>query len=314
MMKRTLVIVLLFVGVYTQGQSKENGIIYAEHPSIGVVESMLQAFVSGDVQKVSSYLSEDFKELNGSKMDTDSKGADKNEYLKYVEFWKTNISNMRIERQENAYPDAIKYKDDNGGVWVQTWDVVSGIDNFSKEEINFTLHSLYRVSNDNKIKTIINYYDDDIVASIGRNNNTWREKMLIENHEYINSVKMAFAAFENRNLDKVYSVFDDAAEFRNFSMNSDDSSQSLDDFKEINTGFLSQFDIVSIDMNGTPNLVHLNKNKGTRVQSWWTFKLIRKSDRKKMEIPAMYTHTFNSKGKIIRTKSYVDLDLFETEW
>ena len=57
----------------------------------------------------------------------------------------------------------------------------------------------------------------------------------------------------------------------------------------------------SIDAVGYPDYVEYDMNNSKVVQSWWEFRLTRKSDKKKLIIPAMYLHDFNDEGKIIRS-------------
>ena len=60
-MKNFITTVLLMATCITYAQKKPNGTIYAEHPAITTVENMTQAFVSGNADKVASYLADDFK-------------------------------------------------------------------------------------------------------------------------------------------------------------------------------------------------------------------------------------------------------------
>ena len=64
-MKKCIPIVLLIATCITYAQKKANGTIYVDHPAIKVVEAMTQAFVSGDADKVASFLTDDFKAYNG---------------------------------------------------------------------------------------------------------------------------------------------------------------------------------------------------------------------------------------------------------
>jgi hypothetical protein len=68
---------------------------------------------------------------------------------------------------------------------------------------------------------------------------------------------------------------------------------------------------VAIDMNGYPDYLHYERGNMDLVQSWCTFRLIRKSDSKKFTLPAFYTHTFNDEGKIRNVASYINLKLLD---
>ena len=52
---------MMMITFISFSQKKTNGTIYVDHPAIAVVEAMTKAFVSGDVDKVASYLADDFK-------------------------------------------------------------------------------------------------------------------------------------------------------------------------------------------------------------------------------------------------------------
>ncbi len=78
-MKRfTLVMMMLFT-IITYSQKKKNGTIYSEHPAINVVEDFQKAFVSGDADKVMSYLADDYKWWNGTNSNKDASLALKRE-------------------------------------------------------------------------------------------------------------------------------------------------------------------------------------------------------------------------------------------
>jgi len=311
MKKITLIVLVLSIAITTYSQKKKNGTIYAEHPAITIVEAMQQAEVAGDIEKLETYLADDFKEYNGSGVDSDDKGTDKEQFLKNVAFRKDVFSYVSVERMKIASPDALEYKDDEDGIWVQTWDILKGVHNKTGDKINMPMHRLYGLNADNKIETMVGYYNDEVFANIGRSFNVRKNGVIYDNHEYINSVKMAFAAFENNDLEKAYSFFAEDARFRGASSLPGDKSASLEEVKAYNDSFLEEYTITAIDMNGYPDYLHYERGDMHLVQSWWTFKLVRKSDDKKFILPAFYTHTFNDEGKIRYAASYINLKLLD---
>lgn len=63
-MKKTIVFALACFSSFGMfSQKKTNGIIYVDHPAITIVENFHKAFVNGDVNKVSSFISNDFKPM-----------------------------------------------------------------------------------------------------------------------------------------------------------------------------------------------------------------------------------------------------------
>ena len=81
--------------------------------------------------------------------------------------------------------------------------------------------------------------------------------------------------------------------------------------KKITKKFKEKFEINSIDAVGYPDYLEYDMNNSKVVQSWWKFRLTRKSDKKKLVIPAMYLHDFNDEGKIIRSSGYFSAQLLE---
>ena len=169
-MKKSILMVLLMITCITYAQKKSNGTIYVEHPAINTVEDMVQAFVKGDTDKVSSYLAEDFKSYNGTSIDKRDKGEDKASFLKGMKFWKDNIDYFSIKRSAGAYPDALEYKDANNKdvVWVQTWEDLKGVHKKTGVKINQPIHRLYVVNKNNKIQTVINYGNSSIIDEINK--------------------------------------------------------------------------------------------------------------------------------------------------
>ncbi len=305
--------ILLFSISYSQ--TKKNGTIYEEHPAIESAEKMQQAFIAGDTVALKSLLADNFKAFNGMNSNPDAKGADKAAMLKRSVFWKNNASYLSIERSGGAYPDALHYKKDNkdDNVWVQTWDQLKGVHNTTGVKLDMPLHRLFVVNKDNKIERMITYDDgtvfDDLRAGFSeRTNGT-----IYNQHKYINKVRRMMAAFENMDLEKAYSYFDDKCTFSSLEMPVGEN-MTLDELKESHKGFYENFEITSIDVVGYPDLLHyeIGGNDMT-VQSWWNFRLIRKSDKKKLVMPAMYTHDFNDDGKIERSIGYYSTKVLDSK-
>jgi hypothetical protein len=184
-------------------------------------------------------LADDFKEWNGLSIDREHEGTNKEDYLKSVKFWNEQILYLSIKRQGEAYPDAIEYKDsDDEGLWVQTWDILKGVHEKTGSKINMPMHRLYKINEDNKIEVMIGYYNEEVFGGIGRSLNVRKNGVIYDNHEYINTVKMAVAAYENNDLEKAYSFFAEDARFRGASTMPGDTSATLEELKVSNATFL----------------------------------------------------------------------------
>ncbi|MFV8374127.1 nuclear transport factor 2 family protein [Flavobacterium sp. LB1P71] len=311
-MKKFFSIALLIATCITFAQKKTNGTIYVEHPAITAVEAMTQAYVNGDADKVASFLADDFNSHNGTSSNKDDKGSDKASFLNEVKFWKDNVDYLSIKRSLGAYPDALEYKEDNNKdvVWVQTWEELKGVHSKTGVKIDMPLHRLFVVDKNNKIKTIIKYANNSIFDEIGSSFNDRENGVIYNHHENINIVRKMIYAFENKDFDKAYSFYDEKATFMD--INSPvGKSITLAEQKANDQKLFDKFDLTSIDMVGYPDYLHYEMGDAMAVQSWWNFRLTRKSDKKKIVLPIFFIDNFNDKGKITSEIAYYSEKLME---
>ncbi|MFV5692207.1 nuclear transport factor 2 family protein [Flavobacterium sp. LT1R49] len=311
-MKKFFSIVLLIATCITFAQKKTNGTIYVEHPAIAAVEAMTQAYVNGDADKVASFLADDFKSYNGTSSNKDDKGSDKASFLNEVKFWKDNVDYLSVKRSPGAYPDALEYKEDNNKdvVWVQTWEDLKGVHGKTGVKIDMPLHRLFVVDKSNKIKTIIKYSNNSIFDEIGSSFNDRENGVIYNHHENINIVRKMIYAFENKDFDKAYSFYDEKATFMD--INSPvGKSITLVEQKANDQKLFDKFDLTSIDMVGYPDYLHYEMGDAMVVQSWWNFRLTRKSDKKKIVLPIFFIDNFNDKGKITSEMAYYSEKMME---
>ncbi|WP_242084693.1 nuclear transport factor 2 family protein [Aestuariivivens sediminis] len=301
MKKHVLIVMLLTVAVMFPQKKEKNGTVYKEHPAIVAVEAMQQADIKGDVEAVASYLADDFISYSGTTRNKNAEGTNKEDFLKWVANRNKWTAYRSLSRHGEAYPDAIEYKD--GKTWVQTWDYLKGVHDDTGIKIEMPVHNLYRLNDEGKIELAI-YYNYPIGRDIRRAFSTRTNGTLYNEHEYINKVRRMFAAFEYGDMDKAYSFIDDKATFTGLEMPIGESI-GLEELKARNSQFLEKYTIESIDVVGYPDCLHYEIGDGYTVQSWWNFRLTRKSDGKKFVIPAMYTHDFNDEGMIERGISYI---------
>jgi ketosteroid isomerase-like protein len=314
-MKKCISIVLLIATGITYSQKKSNGTIYVEHPAITTVEAMTEAFVNGDVNKVASYLADDFKSYSGTTTNKDDKGMNKEAFLKSVKTWKDNIDYPSIKRSKGAYPDALEYKDDDQKdvVWVQTWEDVKGVQKETGVKIDRPLHRLFTVDKNNKIKTLINYSTSTVSDEIKQSYADRKNGEIYNHHENINSVRKMVHAFENKDFNKAYSFYDDKATFSDINSIDINKEYTLAEQKENDKKLFESFDIVSIDQVGYPDYFHYELGDARVVQSWWKIRLIRKSDKKNIVLPMMFIDTFNDKGKIVSEIMYYSEKILEAK-
>ena len=312
---RKIALILMMISTFiSYAQKKANGTIYSEHPAITAVESMEQAFVKGDADKVAGYLADDFRQIYASNTNKDAKGADKQSFLEDVKFWKDNFDYLSITRSPGAYPDALEYKDgaNDDVVWVQTWEHVKGVHKKTGVKLDMPFHRLFIVDKNNKIKTMMNYYDSRIYQEIGNSFAERKNGTIYNNHEYINNVRRMIYAFENKDYSTAYSFYDEKAQFT-YGNIPDDAQKplTLAQMKESDKKFFDKFEINSIDVSGYPDYLHYELGNTKVVQSWWNFRLTRKSDKKKIILPMFYIHNFNDDGKISSESAYFDESLLD---
>lgn len=293
------------ISLISFSQKKTNGTIYVEHPAIAVVESMTKAFVSGDVDKVSSYLAADFKEFDGNSIRTNDKGMDKTAFSKKAKGWHDALDYYSISRSKGAYPDALEYKDENQKdlVWVQTWEDLKGVHKKTGVKINMPMHRLFILNKDNKIVTIINYQNSSVSDEINDSYADRTNGTIYNHHENINTIRKMIYAFENKDFEKCYSFYDKEATFRDIN-SKDDKPMSLDELKAADQEFLKNFEITSINMVGYPDYLHYELGDARVVMSWWSYNLIRKSDKKPFVLPVHLSDDFDANGKIISETVY----------
>ncbi|WP_276166186.1 nuclear transport factor 2 family protein [Zobellia alginiliquefaciens] len=310
-MKKTIVILVMMTSLITLAQ-KKNGTVYSEHPSIDVLATFTEAFASGDTVKLASLLTDDFKSYNGVSTDSNIKGTEKARYLKSAYRWYDELDYFSISDFPGAYPDAIEYKKDNenGEIWVQTWELIKGV--HKKTGVKFTspVHGLYLLTKDLKIKTEIIYMNEGIFEEMYKSLSDRTNGTIYNHHDNINTVRKAVYAFENGDLDKAIDYYSEDARFYNIN---DDLNAPItrDAVKAVRQEFLDNFEIKSIDMIGYPDYLEYEMDNGRSVLSWWNFHLIRKSDKKEIELAMHINDDFDEEGKIISEIIYFNRTLLE---
>jgi hypothetical protein len=308
-MKKSVLILLMMCTIITYSQKKKNGTVYIDHPAIVAVEAMQQAVISGDADKAATFLADNFMSYNGTNTNPNYKGTNKEDFLENVASFKDYVLYASIKRQDGAYPDAVEYKDDEDGLWVQTWDYFKGVHKETGIKLDGPEHSLFRLNADNKIISMTTY-SSGTNGEIARSYSTRKNGIIYKNHKNINTVRRVIAAFANNDMETAYSFFTENARFRN-SETPRGKSLSLDESKERSKKIRETWDIAGVDVVGYPDYFEYEFNDSKVAQSWWTIRLVRKSDSKKFELPIMYTHNFNDEGKITSSMAYYSSKVLE---
>jgi ketosteroid isomerase-like protein len=311
-MKKLTLVALFFTVFISYAQKKSNGTVYINHPAIDVVDEYTKTVNSGDLNKLDAFLADDFRAYNGTTDNQYSKGQDKTAFLKRIKSWRESIDYFAIKPANGAYPDAIEYKDDalKDVVWVQAWDEVKGVHKKTGVKINMNLHRSFVINKANKIKTIFIYDNPQVFDEIDESYSERTNGTIYNRHQNINNVKNMLFAFEHKDLNKSYSYFANDAVFMDIN-SMDNKALSLDEQKAIDKKVMDAFDIVGLDVVGYPDYMHYELGDSGVVYSWWTWRLIRKSDKKEISLPMHYQHNVDKSGKITSEMAYYNGSLMK---
>ena len=312
MMKKLTLVVLMFTMSFSYAQKKSNGTVYINHPAIDVVNSYTKTVNSGDLTNLDAFFADDFRAYNSTTDNQYNKGQDKSAFLKRVKSWRESIDCFEIKAANGAYPDAIEYKDDDQKdvVWVQTWDEVKGVHKKTGVKINMNLHRLFVINKANKIKTIFIYDNPQVFGEIDDSYAERTNGTIYNHHQNINNVKNMLFAFEHKDLNKSYSFFASDALFMDIN-SMDNKALTLEEQKAIDKKVMDAYDIARLEVVGYPDYMHYELGDSGVVYSWWTWRLIRKSDKKEISLPMHYQHNVDKSGKITSEMAYYNGSLMK---
>lgn len=299
-MKKALLIFASTLCVFTTfAQKKTNGTVYIEHPAIKAVADFEAATVSGDSAKIASFLTDGFKSYSGTSSSYTDTGSSKKAFINLALRYSRELDYFALDTYPGSYPDAIEYVKDNKDqeVWVQTWSQLKGVHKETGVKIDAAAHRLYRLTKDNKIKSIINYSNGSLIDEIGNSYGNRTNGIIYNHHDFINTVRKAMYAFEKGDLDKCLSYYSDDARFADINMEYG-KSVSKKDIKAVWQKFLNDFEIKSIEVVGYPDYLEYEMNEGREVLSWWKYNLVRKADKKAITVPLHISNSFSKDGKI----------------
>jgi len=302
-MKKITYVLIALITFSVSAQKKKNGTVYVDHPGIQLVNTFNNAWTSGDIDKAASLLSEDFRIKNGNDTNKDSKGATKSQMIGNMTWWYNNNDYLSLTTSEGTYPDAIEYKEGDQ-LWVQSWDHLYAVNKQTGVEFDDPIHRLYLLNKDATQILYISEYNNQ--NTFNRRNNAWPGKdrkngTIYINHENINNMRKAVYSFLNGDLERSYSFYAENATFDDIN---EAKTLSFDEIKARDQQFLSAWTFDSFDERGYPDYLEYDWNESKVVQSWWNFRMTRKSDGKKIVVPVMFIDDFNNEGKITSRSIY----------
>jgi ketosteroid isomerase-like protein len=235
----------------------------------------------------------------------DNKGATKQNFLNRSLNWSKNFAYTSLSRHGEAYPDAIEYAGDDG-LWVQTWDYMRAVHENTGSKIDMPVHRLYVVNKDNKITRAITYDDGWAWKELTERRSARTNGTIYKEHDNINKVLRMMAALEHGDVEKGFSFFTEDARFTNLDM-ADTDFNTVEKEKEGFQDMIKNWTINRIDVRGYPDYLEYEEGNSKVVQSWWTARMTRKSDGKKIKLPLMMIHDFDDDGMITREAGYYTL-------
>ena len=302
-MKTKLMTLLLVAStVVVFAQKKKNGTVYIDHPAIDVINQMYDAVNTNNLEVLNNMISDDFKGVWGDEMNKDREPATKKQFIDNIDSWNTKNRYYSLKSGKNAYPDAIKYNDENfkDVTLVYCWEAISGVGGMTGVKFSQRRHTQYAVNSDNKISFSRSYMNQMPFVESWRSRNNLSDGKIYSNHTNINTVRKAMHALQYGNMDHFYEAFDENAKFDGLFSDWDDEDLSMEEFKSLQADFLNNYTIQSVDNKGI-KYYEFESQRGL-VQSWWRLSIVRKSDSKVIVMPVMVNHRFNDEGKI--TKSF----------
>lgn len=300
-MKTKLMTLLLVAStVVVFAQKKKNGTVYIDHPAIDIINQMYDAVNTNNLEVLNDLISDDFKGVWGDEMNKDRKPATKKQFIDNIDSWNTKNRYYSLKSGKNAYPDAIKYNDENfkDVTLVYCWEAISGVGGMTGVKFSQRRHTQYAVNSDNKISFSRTYMNQMPFVESWRSRNNLSDGKIYSNHTNINTVRKAMHALQYGNMDHFYEAFDENAKFDGLFSDWDDEDLSMEEFKTLQADFLNNYTIQSVDNKGI-KYYEFDSQRGL-VQSWWRLSIVRKSDSKAIVMPVMVNHRFNDEGKIVK--------------
>lgn len=302
-MKKYILLLILGLSSFLMvNAQKENGIVYSEHEAITKTNTMWAAFVKGDKETFASFFADSIREVvNG-----DFQIRLKKDLGGIIDWWKA-FEGLGIQDDKPAFPDAIDYK--NGGLWVQDWLLMKGTHKATGINLKLRVHNLYQFDKNGKIKSIHQYFNNDIFDEIYKNERTIESGIVYKYHPYIITIRKAVNAYCAKDLETLLSFYTPDAVFSSLSLKDGEVINLEAKTNEFKNTF-ADYNTITLDQSGNPVCVCYEKEYFV-VYSWWVLSVTTKDGKKMDKIPVMLTHGFNKDGKITWEAVYLSSNHFQ---
>ena len=300
-MKTKITLLLFVASTLVFAQKKKNGTIFIEHPGIEIVNEFNKAFVEGDVEKLKSLVTEDFKWWQMNAMNT------KPLTMKYLinrsTYLSENVLGLKIEDRGSAYSDAMEYGKDNLNVY--TYQILKGFDKNTGYKFEIPRNSIFFFSKDGKKISGLSVIDSQLKwAKSYDARQTRKNGTIYKDHPMIAKTRLLYAYFALGDIPGMRSLYKENARITDV-MNSDiDQYNTVDEEMENLKEFYKLYEVVNVSESGYPDLLEYEGTESKTIISWWniTFK-----NKKSNAIKEMKQHSqivVNKDGKIIREQYY----------
>lgn len=300
---KKIFIFLLIAPLFLLAQTKKNGTIYNEHPTLELVKEFDEAFVTGNLDKLKSLVTDDFKLYNGLSTNfVSQQGRTLDALLGNSKYWSEKLDDFKIEsRGGGSYPDALEFK--GGQLWVYTYDVLSGYDkeNGFKIMTPYDRSILFNKEGD-KIHRIIESFNTQHLSKYNSSFLTTKNGTIYKDHPFIGVVRRMMSNFERGNLEDAYADFLPNARIFDSNMPFGESL-SIEEHKKGNEELFKNFEVLSVNEWGYPDLLEYNGD-GYSLISWWVVILKNKKTNKETKVHLHNQLTMNNEGKILRSVDY----------
>jgi ketosteroid isomerase-like protein len=303
MKKSLLLIISIFVGLITYAQEK-NGTVYVQHPAIDKTKKLWSAFEKGDKAAFSAFLADSMVAIYNGGRDPQKK----EDYLKSLDWWKTEFDNLKVVDDAPAFPDAIDYA--KGGLWVQDWLLITGVHKKSGINLELHMHNLYSFNKDGKITSLHLYFNNDQFEAINSSGATQENGKIYINHPYIITVRKLVNDYCAENLAAMTAMYSPDTYFSGSTMKWGESIDLTTRKKDLEKEF-AETDNIKMRQVGYPDCIYYAKNDSYVVYSWWVWSGTSKATGKKVEFPLLLSHSFNNDGKIVSEEAYYSSNHFE---
>ena len=300
-MKTKITLLLFVASTLVFAQKKKNGTIFIEHPGIEIVNEFNKAFVEGDVEKLKSLVTEDFKWWQMNAMNT------KPLTMKYLinrsTYLSENVLGLKIEDRGSAYSDAMEYGKDNLNVY--TYQILKGFDKNTGYKFEIPRNSIFFFSKDGKKISGLSVIDSQLKWE--KSYDAWQTRKngtIYKDHPMIAKTRLLYAYFALGDIPGMRSLYKENARITDV-MNSDiDQYNTVDEEMENLKEFYKLYEVVNVSESGYPDLLEYEGTESKTIISWWniTFK-----NKKSNAIKEMKQHSqivVNKDGKIIREQYY----------